>query len=80
MREIIEVPLPLADSSLFINFLTFHISIFFSASFCCGALIFAGGAAGGRRLDLTEKNQQLRRCPTKDSCNDERKTLLCRGV
>lgn len=33
MREIIEVPLPLAASSRFISFLTFHISMFFSASF-----------------------------------------------
>jgi len=39
MSEIMDVPLPLAASRRLINFLTFHISIFFSASFACGALI-----------------------------------------
>lgn len=31
MSDIMEVPLPLAASSRLISFLTFHISIFFSA-------------------------------------------------
>jgi hypothetical protein len=39
MREIIEVPLPRAASSRLISFLTFQISIFFSASLACGALM-----------------------------------------
>ena len=34
MREIMDVPLPLAASRRLISFLTFHISMFFSASFC----------------------------------------------
>ena len=41
MREIIDVPLPLAASRRLINFLTFHISMFFSASLGCGALMTA---------------------------------------
>lgn len=36
-----EVPLPLAASRRLMSFLTFQISMFFSASFCCGALMFA---------------------------------------
>ena len=39
MREIMEVPLPLAASRRLINFFTFHISMFFSASFACAALM-----------------------------------------
>lgn len=32
-----DVPLPLAVSRRLMSFLTFHISMFFSASFCAGA-------------------------------------------
>lgn len=42
MSEIMEVPFPRADSRRLISFLTFQISIFFSASFGGGALILAG--------------------------------------
>lgn len=41
MSEIIEVPFPRADSRRLISFLTFQISMFFSASFGGGALILA---------------------------------------
>ena len=44
MRDIIDVPLPRAVSSRLMSFLTFHISMFFSASFCAGAdMLRAGG-------------------------------------
>lgn len=46
ISEIIEVPLPRADSRRLISFFTFHISIFFSASFACGALMASDGSAG----------------------------------
>lgn len=39
MSEIMEVPLPLAASRRLMSFLTFQISMFFSASFGCGALM-----------------------------------------
>jgi len=39
INEIMDVPFPLAASKRLINFFTFHISMFFSASFACGALI-----------------------------------------
>ena len=39
ISEIMEVPFPLAASKRLINFFTFHISMFFSASLACGALI-----------------------------------------
>jgi len=41
IKDIMDVPFPLADSSLLINFFTFHISMFFSASPDCGSLMFA---------------------------------------
>lgn len=41
--EIIDVPLPRASARRLINFLTFQISMFFSASFACGALMVSGG-------------------------------------
>jgi len=41
MSEIMLVPLPLAASRRLISFLTFQISIFFSASFAWGALMVA---------------------------------------
>jgi len=44
INEIMEVPFPLAASRRLINFFTFHISMFFSASFACGALIVKFGA------------------------------------
>lgn len=60
MREIIDVPFPLAASSRLINFFTFHISIFFSASFCCGALMMAVKCqAPGKQED--RENAQLKR-------------------
>jgi hypothetical protein len=43
MSEIMEVPLPRACSRRLMSFLTFHISMFFSASLaCCCSLILAG--------------------------------------
>ena len=51
MSDIIEVPLPRAASKRLINFFTFHISIFFSASLACGALIVPEGE---RRADLAD--------------------------
>lgn len=39
IREIMEVPLPRADSRRLMSFLTFHISMFFSASPGGGALM-----------------------------------------
>jgi len=41
MREIIEVPFPRAASKRLINFLTFQISMFFSASFAWASLMLA---------------------------------------
>lgn len=42
MSEIMEVPLPRACSRRLMSFLTFHISMFFSASFaCCCSLMLA---------------------------------------
>lgn len=41
MSEIMEVPLPRAASRRLISFFTFQISIFFSASFACGALMMS---------------------------------------
>ena len=43
MRDIMEVPLPRACSKRLMSFFTFHISIFFSASLACGALIVSEG-------------------------------------
>lgn len=37
--DIMEVPLPRASERRFISFLTFQISMFFSASLACGALM-----------------------------------------
>lgn len=39
MRDIMEVPLPRACSRRLMSFFTFQISIFFSASLACGALM-----------------------------------------
>jgi hypothetical protein len=39
IKEIIDVPFPLAASRRLMSFLTFHISIFFSASVPLGALM-----------------------------------------
>ena len=41
MREIMEVPFPLAASKRLISFFTFQISMFFSASFAWASLILA---------------------------------------
>ncbi len=43
-----EVPLPRACSRRLISFFTFHISMFFSASLACGALIVSKGGAYGQ--------------------------------
>ena len=41
--EIMEVPLPRASARRLMSFLTFHISMFFSASLaCCCSLMLAG--------------------------------------
>jgi hypothetical protein len=37
IKEIIDVPFPLAASRRLMSFLTFQISMFFSASFACGS-------------------------------------------
>lgn len=57
MSEIMLVPLPRAASRRLMSFLTFHISMFFSASLacCCWELMMAvvpkdGGAEGSRRV------------------------------
>ncbi len=42
-----EVPLPRACSRRLMSFFTFHISMFFSASLACGALIVSEGAEYG---------------------------------
>jgi hypothetical protein len=43
MSEIMEVPLPRACVKRLMSFLTFHISMFFSASLaCCCSLMLAG--------------------------------------
>lgn len=46
MREIIDVPFPLAASSRLMSFLIFHISIFFSASFACWTALILGEGNG----------------------------------
>ena len=46
IKDIIEVPFPRAASSRLINFFTFQISIFFSASLACGALIMSTNRLG----------------------------------
>jgi hypothetical protein len=43
IREIMDVPLPRASSKRLINFFTFHISMFFSASFVPLALMVVVG-------------------------------------
>lgn len=43
MSDIIEVPLPRACSRRLMSFFTFQISMFFSASLACGALIVSEG-------------------------------------
>ena len=43
MRDIMEVPLPRACSRRLMSFFTFQISIFFSASLACGALMVSEG-------------------------------------
>ena len=43
MSDIMDVPFPLACSSRLMSFFTFHISMFFSASLACGALIVSKG-------------------------------------
>jgi hypothetical protein len=62
MREIMDVPLPLAASRRLINFLTFQISMFFSASFGCGALILIEGGPyeGGQSLGSCLQNGWMR--------------------
>jgi hypothetical protein len=41
INDIMEVPFPRAASKRLISFLTFHISMFFSASFAWGSLMMA---------------------------------------
>ena len=54
MSEIMEVPFPRADSRRLISFLTFQISIFFSASFGGGALILGEATVDQGRGRLSE--------------------------
>jgi hypothetical protein len=49
ISEIMEVPFPLAVSRRLMSFLIFHISMFFSASFCTGADMLRGGVAREQR-------------------------------
>ena len=52
IREIMEVPFPLAASSRLMSFFTFQISMFFSASFAWASLISAvDGAVSTRVLE-----------------------------
>lgn len=60
-----DVPFPLAASSRLISFFTFHISMFFSASLACGALMLGDydeteankiPARRGRRLLYQSRN------------------------
>jgi len=52
MSEIMDVPFPLAASRRFMSFLTFQISMFFSASLACGALMARYGVDQGPSLEL----------------------------
>jgi len=45
IKEIMDVPLPRASSKRLINFFTFHISMFFSASFVPLALMIVAGVS-----------------------------------
>jgi hypothetical protein len=47
IKDIMDVPFPLAASRRLINFFTFHISMFFSASLACGALIATAEGLSG---------------------------------
>lgn len=69
MSEIIEVPFPRADSRRLISFLTFQISIFFSASFGGGALILAR-----RQLIRGGKLSEALRTPEDSVSNGGRKS------
>ena len=65
IREIIDVPFPLACSSRLMSFFTFHISMFFSASLACGALMLSKGiqfldqTAGGSKASLIEDGRNF---------------------
>lgn len=70
-----DVPLPLAASRRLMSFLTFHISMFFSASLGCGALIFAVGwptKGGLLAKGKTSKLPERKRMRTRDEGAPER--------
>lgn len=60
-----DVPFPLACSSRLMSFFTFHISMFFSASLACGALMLSKGilfvdkTAGESRALLIEDGRDF---------------------
>lgn len=56
MSEIMDVPFPRAASRLLISFLTFQISMFFSASLACGSLMMGYERRGtsGRAKDVRD--------------------------
>jgi hypothetical protein len=58
MREIMEVPFPRADSRRLISFLTFQISMFFSASpacpCCCWELMVGAAKVIGGEKRVSE--------------------------
>lgn len=64
ISDIIEVPLPLAASSRLINFFTFHISMFFSASLACGCELIM---ATQDQAPLKAVNNKLRATVTAQS-------------
>lgn len=68
ISDIMEVPLPRACSRRLMSFFTFHISIFFSASLACGALIMSEG--GGYCLSGS------RFCLAKVSCLESPEFLV----
>ena len=63
MRDIMEVPLPRACSRRLMSFFTFQISIFFSASLACGALMVSKDEEychSKNRLDLWQWYDEYR--------------------
>lgn len=63
MSEIIDVPLPRAASRRLISFLTFQISIFFSASFAWASLMLAAvdtSSAGCLEVEVSLRAMQCK--------------------
>ena len=75
-----EVPLPRACSRRLMSFFTFHISMFFSASLACGALIVSevgeNDHSSSRRILVCYPFQSLG-SPYEEMCVVLRCVLLC---